>query len=152
MKKILLGMMLATTAFVSQAADVGVSVSIGQPGFYGRIDIGSFPRPQLLYPQPVIIQRTPVQYAPVYLHVPPGHAKDWGKHCRHYNACARPVYFVQESWYNDVYVPTYQERHGHGHDKGKDKGRDDYERYDQQDWDKPGKGKGHGHGRGRDRD
>jgi hypothetical protein len=24
----------------AQAADVGVSVSVGQPGFYGRIDIG----------------------------------------------------------------------------------------------------------------
>ena len=30
----------------------------------------------------------------------------------HYGACGRPVYFVQENWYNDVYVPAYRERHG----------------------------------------
>ncbi|CAG9932294.1 hypothetical protein [Candidatus Nitrotoga arctica] len=37
------------------AADVGVSVNIGQPGFYGRIDIGNYPQPQLIYPASVMI-------------------------------------------------------------------------------------------------
>lgn len=31
------------------AADVGISVSIGQPGFYGRLDIGDYPQPQVIY-------------------------------------------------------------------------------------------------------
>ena len=35
------------------AADVGVSVQISQPGVYGRIDIGRFPQPQVVVPQPV---------------------------------------------------------------------------------------------------
>ena len=35
---------------------------------------------------------------PVYLYVPPGHQKNWAKHCAHYNACGQPVYFVKESW------------------------------------------------------
>ena len=98
------------------AADVGVSISIGQPGFYGHIDIGDFPQPHLIYPTPVIIQRVPVGMVrpPIYLHVPPGHAKNWRKHCRKYNACGQPVYFVQESWYNDEYVPRYSEKHGKG--------------------------------------
>lgn len=123
---------LATTSAL--AADVGVSVTVGEPGFYGRIDIGTFPPPVLVYPQPVVIQPVPVGvvYEPVYLHVPPGHAKKWKKHCHKYNACGRPVYFVQDQWYNEVYVPQYRERHGHGHDnhgkgknKGKGKGKDD---------------------------
>jgi len=32
------------------AADVGVSVGIGQPDFYGQIDIGNYSQPQLIYP------------------------------------------------------------------------------------------------------
>src|SRR5690242_20429435 len=87
------------------ASDVGVAVSVGQPGFYGRIEIGNLPPPQLVYAHPIVVQ--PVQgvvATPIYLHVPPGHAKNWRKHCAHYNACGQPVYFVQDSWYNDVYV------------------------------------------------
>jgi hypothetical protein len=80
------------------AADVGVSISVGQPGFYGHIDIGNFPPPVLIYPQPVVIQRPVVVQTvqPIYLHVPPGHAKNWSKHCAKYDACSRPVYFVEE--------------------------------------------------------
>jgi hypothetical protein len=107
------------------AADVGVSVSVGQPGFYGRIDIGSFPQPQVIYPQPVVIQRVPVAVAPqpIYLRVPPGHARNWRKHCHKYDACSQPVYFVRDDWYNNVYVPRYREdqereHHAKGHGQG----------------------------------
>lgn len=128
---------LAATAG-AHATDVGVSVTVGQPGFYGRIDIGNFPRPVLLYPQPVTI----IQGAggpPLYLHVPPGHAKDWAKHCRKYDACGRPVYFVEERWYNDVYVPRYRELHPGGPppkargDRGRGNDRDDDRRDDRHD-------------------
>jgi hypothetical protein len=93
-----------------------VSVQIGQPGFYGTLDIGGFPQPQVIYPQPVVIQPVPVGVVrePIYLRVPPGHAKNWSKHCRKYNACGQPVYFVQDGWYNQVYVPRYREIHGRG--------------------------------------
>jgi len=98
---------VATSAF---AGDVGVSVSVGQPGFYGRIDIGSMPPPRLVYAEPIVIQRAPVGVVrePIYLHVPPGHAKHWAKHCYRYHACGQPVYFVQDAWYNDVYVPHFR--------------------------------------------
>ena len=117
------------------AADVGVSVQVGQPGFYGRIDIGNFPQPQLIYPQPVVIQPVPagVVHRPIYLRVPPGHAKNWRKHCSKYNACGQPVYFVHDRWYNDVYVPHYRESHGGG--RGERHGDDG--------------GKGHDHGAGK---
>jgi len=116
-----------STAFATGpalAADVGVSVSVGQPGFYGRIDIGNFPQPQVIYPQPVVVQRVPVALAPqpIYLRVPPGHAKNWRKHCHKYDACGQPVYFVRDDWYNNVYVPRYREhereRHAKGHGQG----------------------------------
>lgn len=124
MKRYLLATMLVA-ATPAMATDVGVSISVGQPGFYGQIDIGNVPRPVLVYPQPVVIQPVrvvqPVQ--PIYLHVPPGHAKNWGKHCHKYDACSRPVYFVKEDWYNNVYVPQYQAQHSSSNGKGKGNGK-----------------------------
>ncbi len=102
-------------------ADVGVSVSVSQPGFYGRINIGDFPQPQLIFSSPVIILRPAgVVLAPIYLHVPPDHSNKWSKHCHKYDACGQPVYFVQETWYNNEYVPEYNKRKGKKKDKGKD--------------------------------
>ncbi len=102
-----------TASTPALAANVGVSIGIGEPGFYGQIDIGNAPRPALVYPQPVIIQPGPVGVVvePLYLRVPPGHAKNWRRYCARYNACGRPVYFVQDRWYNNVYVPHYRREH-----------------------------------------
>ena len=124
---------LTVAAGASHAADVGVSVEVSQPGVYGRIDIGRFPQPQVIVPQPVVIARPVVvaQPQPVYMWVPPGHRKDWGKHCRHYNACGVPVYFVRHDWYQS-HVMEADSHGGPGHGKGKGKG--------------GGKGKGHGKG------
>ena len=107
---------------LSLAADTGVAVTVGQPGFYGHIEIGNLPRPQVIFPEPVIIQRGPVGVirAPLYLRVRPGHEKHWNKHCHKYNACGQPVYFVQDSWYNNVYVPDYRKKHGKNHDDDDD--------------------------------
>ena len=104
-------LVFATTAIPALAADVGVSVSIGQPGFYGRIDIGGFPQPQLIYREPIAVQRVPVDRPPIYLRVPPGHEKHWKKHCREYNACGERVLFVHDDWYTREFAPRYQEPH-----------------------------------------
>jgi len=123
MKHLLLGTVLLALTGAAMATDVAVSVTIGQPGFYGRIDLGGMPRPQLIYAQPVVI-RQPVGtvYQPIYLRVPPGHEKKWSKHCQRYNACGRPVYFVQDNWYTNVYAPQYRNEHGgakgHGGNSG----------------------------------
>ena len=45
----MLAILAVSLATPSMAAEVGVSVSVGQPGFYGRIDIGSFPAPRNVY-------------------------------------------------------------------------------------------------------
>jgi hypothetical protein len=118
----------------AMAAEVSVSVTVGDPRFFGRLEIGSFPQPRLIFPKPVIVEAVPMRVVrePIYLRVPPGHEKHWSKHCAEYNACGHPVYFVEDRWYNDVYVPEYQARHGHGAHEGKD--------HDN------GKGKGKGHG------
>ncbi|MGV8991568.1 MAG: hypothetical protein ACOH1Q_09235 [Thiobacillus sp.] len=109
------------------AADVGVSISIGDPGFYGRIDIGDYPQPRLIYREPRVIYREAAR-EPIYLRVPPGHAKNWRKHCRKYDACGERVYFVQDSWYNQVYVPRYQERHDDRRNGRKDERRDKHQK------------------------
>jgi len=113
MKRMLCVALLGALAQGAMAADVGVSISIGDPNFYGRIDIGNFPRPVLIYPQPMVIQQAPygVVRQPLYLRVPPGHAKHWRKYCARYRACGYPVYFVRDNWYREVYAPRYREAH-----------------------------------------
>jgi hypothetical protein len=122
MKRLCLSLALAALALPTWAGtDVGVSIAVSQPGVYGRIDIGTVGvQPVLVYPQPVLIMANPVPVvqAPIYLHVPPGHAKDWRKHCKHYNACAQPVYFVQEDWYQQHYAGGPGRNQGKGNGKG----------------------------------
>ncbi len=130
------------------AADVGVSISIGQPGFYGRLDIGDYPQPQVIYRQPMAIERVPMDRPPIYLRVPPGHAKHWSKHCREYNACGERVFFVQDNWYNREYAPRYQEQHRDRGDGRRDEHKDDHrgnQKHDRQ----GDQGDDRGHGRDR---
>lgn len=113
MKRLLLALVLGATLF-SAPASAQVSVSIGQPGFYGRINVGGFPEPALLFPQPMMIQHVPEGRPPLYLRVPPGHSNNWGRHCGRYRACGERVYFVRDDWYSHEYAPRYREQHGHG--------------------------------------
>lgn len=136
MKKLLaIAFTLGVLAPAFAQTSVGVSIGINQPGVYGRIDIGNFPQPQVIYAQPVIITR-PVQYVqqqPIYLYVPPGHQKKWAKHCGRYNACGQPVYFVKEQWVRERYEEN------HRRDNRSDSG-DDHDN---------GNGNGNGHGKGK---
>ena len=138
MKRICLAIALTAIGFAASAQNVGVSVNVSQPGFYGRIDIGNVPPPVVVYPQPVIIAPTQVavHQRPIYLRVPPGHEKHWSKHCAQYGACGQPVYFVREDWYQQHYV-----RHDRDHD-----GRDDRREHHGKD-----KDHGRGHGKGHDK-
>jgi hypothetical protein len=129
-KPILPVLALTLAASLAQAADVGVSIQVSQPGVYGRVDIGRYPQPQVVVAQPVLVAPPKVVVArsePVYLWVPPGHRKDWGKHCGKYGACGAPVYFVSDAWYEDHVMKG---RSGQGEGRGRDKGG------------------GHGHGKG----
>ena len=130
MRKLAGSMVLATLALGTSApwaiaGDVDISVVItGQivPGVYGRVDVGGAPPPQVVYAQPLVIE-PPVEgviLEPIYLYVPPGHAKHWGKHCHEYHACNRPVYFVWSPEYEPGYRPGNdqgedEDHDGHGH-------------------------------------
>ena len=144
MKRLFIAVTIAA-ATLSAPAFAQVSVSIGQPGFYGRLDIGGFPAPALIYPQPVMIEPVPIERPPLYLRVPPGHARDWGRHCHRYNACGERVFFVQDSWYNREYAPRYYERHrDYGREYYRDDDRREYRREYREDEHE------HRHGRGRE--
>ena len=159
MKQYLIATAIAASFAVTPAfaADVGVSVSIGQPGFYGQINIGDYPAPRVIYQQPMIIERADMNRPPVYLRVPPGHRKHWSRYCREYNACGERVYFVQDNWYKQEYVPRYQEQHrdrrdergdGHRNDRGDDHRGNQGERGDRGDNNRGGDDHGRGnHGR-----
>jgi len=145
MKRLLFAVALIATTAPALAADVGVSINIGQPGFYGRIDIGDYPQPHLIYQQPRYIYRAAAVRPPIYLHVPARHAQNWRKHCREYNACSERVYFVREDWYSREYAPRYQERHGDRRNDRHDERRDD--RRDDRGNDRHDNGRGHGQNR-----
>lgn len=75
------------------------------------------------------------------MRIPPGHQKNWSKHCARYNACGVPVYFVREDWYQERYARPQDDRgpgpeQGRGNGKGNGKGKDH--------------GNGHGKGKGHD--
>jgi hypothetical protein len=167
MKKLIIGMALCASAFPA-LAQTHVSISVGQPGFYGRINVGDFaPQPVLYAPQPVIIEQRPRYVAePVYLRVPPAHRMHWARYCGRYSACGMPVLFVRDEWYTRSYVPAYHRRfgppgrveyggprweHGYGrpefHDRGRHEG---WDRGGHGEWRGHGEGRGHeGHGEGR---
>lgn len=83
--------------------NVGISVNLVQPGVYGQIVIGNAPPPPVVVAQPVIVAPAPVlvQQAPIYLYVPTVYQQNWPRYCGRYNACGRPVLFVQEGWVRD---------------------------------------------------
>jgi hypothetical protein len=102
LSQVALAMSVAMAPALAQDVRVTISGEVA-PGVYGRVDIGSGPRPRLVYPQPVVVVRQARAPAPVYLHVPPGHARNWSRHCKKYDACSRPVYFVKSAEYEPGY-------------------------------------------------
>ena len=120
---------LMASAFAQPTVNVSIDGQVA-PGVYGRINIGNGPAPVLVYAQPVMIYQPvrPVQASPIYLSVPPGHAKKWGKHCQKYNACGQQVYFVRTA----EYEPGYRDERGR---------KDKHDKHDK-----------HGKGNGKDRD
>jgi len=118
----------------AQAGNPVINVTVGgeiSPGVYGEVQFGNAPPPPVVYAQPVIIthESHSEEGRPLYLHVPPGHAKNWKRHCREYNACNRPVYFVRSA----EYEPGYREHRGEKRreEERRDEGRRDEGRRDE---------------------
>jgi hypothetical protein len=134
MKKIATLAALAALSGTAMAADVGLSINVGQPGFFGQLDIGAAPPPPpaLIYNQPVVIERDRgYSGGPIYLHVPPGYERNWKRHCAQYNACGRPVYFVRDEWYQRDYIPRYQSEHRRGEERRDEERHEQAERRDE---------------------
>ena len=140
MRTVRVGLSLAALLLVPVAPSLAQSISINAtisgevvPGVYGRVDLGSRPPPPVVYAQPVVavpvVVAQPEPVAPIYLHVPPGHARHWREHCREYNACNRPVYFVRSAEYEPGYRPKH-EGHGHHDDEHGEHGHHDDDRGD----------------------
>jgi hypothetical protein len=122
----------------AHAGDLDIRVMLsGQvaPGVYGQVQLGNDRPPPVVYAQPMLIEPMAAPPPPVYLHVPPGHARNWRKHCREYNACNRPVYFVR----SQEYEPEYQ-RHYADHEREREQERRRWEDHER------GEERGHGHG------
>ena len=132
MRFLILPAVFAAAVPLAQAQNVSFSATISGPvvpGVYGQVAIGNAPPPPVVYAQPMIAQPSPVVVGaapvePIYLHVPPGHAKNWHKYCHEYHACNRPVYFVKSAEYAPGYHADHHEQvrhdedrddHGHGH-------------------------------------
>lgn len=123
MRTVALAALLLATVGVCRADGLNINVILsGQvaPGVYGQVRIGNEDPPPLVYAQPMIIERQAAPPPVIYLHVPPGHARNWRKYCHEYNACNRPVYFVR----SEEYEPGY-ERRDRGNEHYEDRGRDD---------------------------
>ncbi|HRH87070.1 MAG TPA: hypothetical protein PLO41_09505 [Rubrivivax sp.] len=116
--------LLLAAAIVSAPAlagpPVGVSVSIGQPGWMGQIDIGPpvrvyAPPPVVLVPQPVYAPAPVVVHQPVYVRGAPPAPKYW-RHPRH------GVHGHYAHWHRPHGPQPWQrsgrhhdDRHDHGH-------------------------------------
>ncbi len=111
MNQLLFAAALAAATSTALAHDNQGTDSIGQPDYYGLLDMVNYQLPQTIYRNPLAIEQVPTNRAPVYLRVPPGHAKNWRKHCGAYHACDERALFVQDDWYNREYVPRYQKHH-----------------------------------------
>ena len=133
---VLMALAFGTGAPLASAGDVDIAVAItGEitPGVYGRVDLSNRPPPQLVYAQPVVIERptAAVRVEPIYLHVPPGHAKNWRKHCHEYHACNRPVYFVRSAEYEPGYEREKKRKEGHRDGEHHDHGHHDHGHHDE---------------------
>jgi hypothetical protein len=113
---------LLVSTGMCRAGDLSVNVLVsGQvaPGVYGRVQLGNERPPPLVYAQPMLVEAIPAPPPPIYLHVPPGHARHWRKHCREYNACNRPVYFIRSEEYEPGFDRRKYEREHEHDDRGR---------------------------------
>ncbi len=107
MKYLMITAAVAATALAMPAfAD---NYKVGQPGYYGRLDVNSSSKPQVINSNPVSGTGASSNRAPIYLRVPAGDISDWQQRCQDYNACNERVYFVQDNWYKQNYASQYQE-------------------------------------------
>lgn len=107
-----IGTLIAIAAVAAPAlAQNDDLTSLGQPGFYGRLELGDdSPRPEIYFSEPRLVEPVAEYEDSIYLRVRPGESREWQLRCHEYQACGRYVYFVNDDWYTNVYVPYYRDR------------------------------------------
>jgi hypothetical protein len=116
---------------------VGVPVA---PGVYGQISVGNNPMPPIINTAPRVVGQPVYGAPPMYLYVSDMEYRNWGRYCRRYQACGRPVYFVRVDERNRWWDGHHD---GHGGDRFDRPG-------ERRGWDRDEHGRGPGH-RGDDR-
>ena len=113
MNRILAALALMATGSVAPAlAEMNASITLGEPEFYGRIELDEgYYRPRVIYDRPVVLERRFSNMAPIYVRAPRVEYRDWRRHCAKYEACERPVFFVRDEWYTQIYAPRYRQLH-----------------------------------------
>jgi len=95
-------------------AQTALTLQLGQPGYFGPINLGNHQAPPPVYGYRAVIVRPDSRgrerwiqagTQPLYLRVPMNQARDWGRYCGLYQACNVPVQFVRDDWYRNVYAP-----------------------------------------------
>jgi hypothetical protein len=118
-------MLMYTTKFPSVlslaalcvASSLATAAQDPAAGMFGAIDRNSFPTVEVSNPRPVKGQHIHAQAwtpqtalrgweSPIFLHVRQGEELRWSMRCKDYDACNVPVFFVSESWFRNVYLPT----------------------------------------------
>lgn len=101
---------LATIALAVIAPSKAFCANLGEVLFWGIVPALTGLTPRVWNDTPIMAIGT---YTPgvevIYLNVPNDHRRNWKKHCHRYDACHRPVYFLQGNWYRQVYVPRYRQ-------------------------------------------
>lgn len=126
----------ASLSPVAAQAQTYMNITMGvpvAPGVYGQISIGNNPMPPIINTAPLVVGPVVQGALPMYLYVSDVEYRNWGRHCRRYQACGRPVYFVRVDERN-----RWWDGHPPGHD------RDRYDRPgERRGWDHDGPGRGH---------
>jgi hypothetical protein len=112
MKRLLLSALLAATPLFG-VAQVNFNFSIGDPDYNGQIYFDNDQQPLVMNATPIIAypDQADIYAAPIYLRVPLYYYQNWQQYCGMYSACYVPVYFVQDNWYQQYYVPWYRNRY-----------------------------------------
>ncbi|MBQ8828863.1 MAG: hypothetical protein IJ022_02025 [Burkholderiaceae bacterium] len=112
----LVTVLLGLTIFSVQAkTHVNVNVNLGDPGYFGAVPPMPGYTPRVWNTNPVVaIGATIAGVTALYLNVPNTHRKNWSRYCGRYDACDKPVHFLQGNWYRKVYAPQYRKQHRPG--------------------------------------
>lgn len=107
---------LAMGVVSNAQAGVNININIGDSGYWGAVPQITGLSPRIWYDNPVVaVGAVLTGVAPIYLNVPNDHRLNWKTYCNRYDACNRPVYFLQGNWYRQVYAPQYKQQYARGH-------------------------------------